>query len=71
MEVRSLREWRIAKALEQRELARRAGIGVATLYNLERGLSRGYPRTWRKLAEALGVEPLQILEYRQARGQRA
>jgi len=68
MEVRSLREWRYKRAFGQRELARAAGVSVYTLINIEHGRSRGYPATWRKLAQALGVEPEQIVEYRRAAG---
>jgi transcriptional regulator with XRE-family HTH domain len=68
MGVRTLRQWRYAKAVGLRELAGLAGVSTYTLSALEHGRSRGYPKTWRKIAEALGVEPEQIAEYRRAVG---
>lgn len=53
--LRGLREER---SLSQRELAAFSGVSPATILKIERGnSSRPHPRTVRKLAEALGVEP--------------
>lgn len=53
-----LRELREEKAYSQRELAQRAGVGADTVYRLERSDKiNAHPRTIRKLADALGVEP--------------
>ena len=68
MEVRTLRQWRYHKAIGLRELAERAGVSTYTLSALEHSRSRGYPKTWRKIADALGVLPEQIAEYRAAIG---
>lgn len=68
MDVKTLRQWRYEKALGLRELARLSGVSVATLTALEHGRSRGYPVTWRKIADVLGIDPLQIAEYRRAVG---
>ncbi len=56
-----LRELREEKAYSQRELAARAGVGADTVYRLERSdKAKAHPRTIRKLAEALGVEPREL-----------
>ncbi len=68
IEVRTLREWRVLRGYGQRELARLAGVAYTTVAHLERGQSRGYPATWRRLADVLEVDVVQILEYRQAFG---
>ena len=48
-------------ALSQRELAARAGLSVTTVNRIEIGKHRPMPKTVRKLAEALGVSPEEIL----------
>ncbi|MCM8749732.1 helix-turn-helix transcriptional regulator [Thermomicrobiaceae bacterium CFH 74404] len=68
MSVKTLRQWRYEKAIGLRELARLSGVSIATLTAIEHGRSRGYPATWRKIASTLGVDPLQIAEYRRAVG---
>jgi transcriptional regulator with XRE-family HTH domain len=57
-----LRRLRREAALSQQELAERAGTTQETISRLERGhhLARG--RTLRKLAEALGVEPKELMK---------
>lgn len=67
-EIRTLREWRIVRGLGQRELARLAGVSATTISDLERGGHHGRPRSWRLIAQALGVDILQIAEYRRAMG---
>jgi transcriptional regulator with XRE-family HTH domain len=52
-----LREWRERAALSQEGLEARSGVTRHTISNLERGVQRANPKTVRKLAEALGVEP--------------
>jgi len=56
--VRRLRELR---ALSQRELAARANLSVTTVNRIELGQRKPMPRTVRKLAEALGVTPEELL----------
>ena len=68
METHTLREWRAIRAVGVRELARQAGVSTAAIVALEHQRSRGYPRTWKRIAKALGIEPLQIAEYRQRMG---
>ncbi len=56
-----LRELRELRALSQAELAERAGIGKATVSRLEKANHPPpRPRTVRKLAAALGVEPADL-----------
>lgn len=55
--LRALRE---ARALTQAELAANAGVARGTVNRLEQGHD-GYPPTIRKLAEALQVEPAELM----------
>lgn len=56
-----LREWRRRRALSQAELATLAGVTKATIVALEKPDPRTpHPRTLRKLAAALGVEPHEL-----------
>ena len=57
-----LRDTRKRKLLTQQELAIRAGIGVNTVIRIERNQVEPQGRTIRKLAEALGVAPSELLE---------
>jgi len=56
--VRRLRELR---ALSQRDLAALAKLSVTTVNRIESGQRKPMPRTVRKLAEALGVTPEELL----------
>ena len=49
------------KALTQRQLAKLAGVTHTTVQQLESAKRGGYPRTIRKLAIALGVEPAELV----------
>lgn len=57
-----LRDFRDRASLSQEELAKRAGVSRATIADLELGKRKPQPKTRRKLAEALGVEPHQLSE---------
>jgi transcriptional regulator with XRE-family HTH domain len=57
-----LRKLRDEKFLSQRELARAAGISPTTVFKLEANQAEPHPRTIRKLAEALGVEPSKLVD---------
>jgi transcriptional regulator with XRE-family HTH domain len=58
-----LREWRHQRTLSQSELAALSGITKATIVNLEKSEHRTpHPRTIRKLAAALGIEPRELYE---------
>ena len=57
MKVKELREDR---AYSIRELAERAGVHYNTIRRIEHGQGSVHPRTIRKLAAALGVEPREL-----------
>jgi len=52
--------------LSQRDLAREAEVAPKTIVDLELGRVEPMLKTMRKLATALGVEPLEVDEFRQA-----
>ncbi len=53
-----IRELRTARGLSIRKLAEEAQVSTETIYSLEHGRREFiWPRTARKLAEALGVRP--------------
>ena len=59
---RKIRRLREEQALNQTELAKMAGITGVHLGRIERGESYPRPRTRRRLAESLGVEPKELLK---------
>ena len=59
---RELRRLRGRKVLSMRELEKLAGISYNTVWRLETGKTGAQPRTIRKLAEALGVDPAQLVK---------
>jgi transcriptional regulator with XRE-family HTH domain len=54
------------KLLSLRDLAKKAGVTVVTLMDIENGRSRPRLMTIRKIAGALEVEPEQVQEFRDA-----
>jgi transcriptional regulator with XRE-family HTH domain len=54
---RPLRVYRAARGLSQEQLAREAGVSVATLGRLERGANHPHEATVRVLASVLDVAP--------------
>jgi transcriptional regulator with XRE-family HTH domain len=56
-----LRELRRRRVVTQAELAAGAGVSVATIRRIEAGAAVPHPRTVRKLAAALGVEPVSLV----------
>jgi transcriptional regulator with XRE-family HTH domain len=64
--VASLRELRLARVLSQRDLAGKAGVTAKTVVDLELGRQEPRLRTIRAIAEALGVEPAEVDEFRRA-----
>ncbi len=59
VKLQRLREERV---LSQRELARLAGLTHQTVWRYENGWTNAHPRTIRKIAEALGVEPKALVK---------
>ena len=57
-----LRNLRRDSVLSQRELSRMTGVAFDTISRLETGKQRAQPKTIRKLANALGVEPRELIE---------
>ena len=57
-----LKELREDRVLSQRELARAAGLTHATVWRFENGFEQARTQTIRKLADALGVEPRELLK---------
>ena len=57
-ELKRLRE---EQALSRRELAHSSGVHEITIYRAEHGKSAPRPSTIRKLANALGVLPKEII----------
>jgi DNA-binding XRE family transcriptional regulator len=66
MPVPALREVRIRRLLSLRELAKRAEVAQRTIVEAEAGRQVPQLRTMRKLAEALGVDPMEVDEFRAA-----
>jgi transcriptional regulator with XRE-family HTH domain len=56
-----LKELREQRVLSVRDLAQRSGVSTDTITALEKGRRKAWPRNVRKLAEALGVEPQEIV----------
>ena len=63
--VRRLRE---EKFLSTAELAEKAGVSRNTLWRIESGQYAAVPKTVRKIAEALGVQPTDLATMEELRG---
>jgi transcriptional regulator with XRE-family HTH domain len=57
-----LRHLRRERALSQQDLTKTTGVAQATLSDLEGGKRGARASTLRKLAEALGVEPKELIK---------
>ena len=57
-----LRQLRQERALSLRELGERSGVAFDTINKLENEHREAQPRTIRKLAETLGVEPKELMK---------
>jgi transcriptional regulator with XRE-family HTH domain len=64
MEVDGLKLQRLREeqVLSQRDLARMAGLTHQTVWRFENGSTNAHPQTIRKIAEALGVEPKELVK---------
>ncbi len=59
--VGRLKELRERRVLTQQDLADKAHVAKSTIVQLERSQAEGRPTTIRKLAEALGVAPEELV----------
>jgi transcriptional regulator with XRE-family HTH domain len=57
-----LRELRRRRMLSLRELGERSGVAFDNINKLENEQRRAQPRTVRKLADALGVAPMDLMK---------
>ena len=57
-----LQQLRVEQALTLRELGERSGISYDTINKLELGRRPAHASTIRKLADALGVEPRELMK---------
>ena len=57
-----LQNARVRQGLTQRELAALAGTGAGTISDLEIGRRGSYPRTTRRLANALNIEVADLID---------
>jgi len=62
VDVVKLRELRKRRVLTLRELEARSGVAYNTIWRLENNKGGAQPRTIRKLAAALGVDPSQLVK---------
>jgi transcriptional regulator with XRE-family HTH domain len=62
VDTERLRRLRRERALSQRDLARAAGVGLDAVNRIETGRRDALPVTLRKLADALGVEPRNLMK---------
>jgi transcriptional regulator with XRE-family HTH domain len=60
--VERLKQLRREQVLSLRELEEKSGVSYNTIWRLEDGRQGAHPRTIRKLAEALGIEPNELLK---------
>jgi transcriptional regulator with XRE-family HTH domain len=60
--VERLKELRRERVLSLRELEERSGVSYNTIWRIEDGRPGAHPRTVRKLADALGVDPSELIK---------
>jgi transcriptional regulator with XRE-family HTH domain len=60
--VRRLWELRRQKVLSMRELEEISGVSYNTIWRLETGKTGAQPRTIRRIAGALGVDPAELVK---------
>ena len=59
--VERLRALRKEQVLSLRELEEKSGVSYNTIWRIEDGRQGAHPRTIRKLADALGVRPSELI----------
>ena len=60
--VERLKELRRERVLSLRELEEKSGVSYNTIWRIEDGRQGAHPKTVRKLAEALGVRPSELIK---------
>jgi transcriptional regulator with XRE-family HTH domain len=60
--VERLKELRRERVLSLRELEERSGVSYNTIWRIEDGRQGAHPRTIRRLAEALDVQPSELIK---------
>ena len=60
--MQRLRELRRQKVLSMRELEEMSGVSYNTIWRLETGKTGAQPRTIRRIADALGVDPAELVK---------
>jgi transcriptional regulator with XRE-family HTH domain len=60
--MQRLRELRRQSVLSMRELEEASGVSYNTIWRLETGKTGAQPRTIRKIARALGVDPSELVK---------
>jgi transcriptional regulator with XRE-family HTH domain len=63
VDVEKLKELRINRGLSQRRLAELAGVANTSVWKIEQG-GGANPATLKKLADVLGVKPVDLLKER-------
>jgi transcriptional regulator with XRE-family HTH domain len=64
VDTERLKELRRRRVLSMRELEELSGVSHNTIWRIESGRQGAHPRTVRKLAEALGVAPHELIQER-------
>jgi transcriptional regulator with XRE-family HTH domain len=64
VDVDKLKALREEQVMTLRELGEKAGVSKDTIWRLEHGRSGAYPSTIRKLAQALEVQPRELIKRR-------
>jgi transcriptional regulator with XRE-family HTH domain len=62
VDMAKLKELRRLRVLSLHELEEKSGVSYNTIWRLENGKTAAHPRTIRKLAEALDVNPSDLLK---------
>ena len=58
----NLYEFRVTRKLSQDDLAKMIGVSRKTYWSIEKGLSDGSLRFWRRLQEVFGLSSLELVE---------
>ncbi|MFT4040694.1 MAG: helix-turn-helix transcriptional regulator [Thermomicrobiales bacterium] len=66
MDGAQLRRWRLARTMSVRGLAEKSGVNHSAISEIERGRRSPHPSTIGKLADALGIDPKELVKVEQA-----